>query len=103
MHQRFVLVFTFLLLSFSSFSQTYSISGRIADFKDTSALIGVTAILKNGTDTSVSTGLGTITDINGQFKIDGVSPGQYLLHLEYLGYRPQNKMLTITDKDFSVG
>ncbi len=92
-----------LMLSITSYSQTYSISGRIADFKDTSALIGVTAILKNGGDTSISTGLGAITDVNGQFKIEGVSPGQYLLRLEYLGYRPQNKMLTITDKDFSVG
>ena len=103
MFRHLALFSAILLLSFSSFAQTYSISGRIADFKDTSALIGVSAILKEGVDTSVSTGLGAVTDVNGHFEIDGVAPGQYLLHLEYVGYKSQNKMLTITDKNFSVG
>ncbi len=85
------------------FAQTFSISGRIADFKDTSALIGVTAILKDGTDTSKSTGLGAVTDADGHFEIDGVKAGSYLLHLEYVGYKPQNKLLTITDKNFLAG
>jgi len=103
MFTRLALVSAILLLSINSFAQTYSISGRIADFKDTSALIGVSAILKEGGDTSVATGLGAVTDANGHFQIDGVSPGQYLLHLEYVGYKSQNKMLTIVDKNFSVG
>ena len=103
MLSRLALVFAFLLVSLSSFAQTYSISGRIADFKDTSALIGVTVILKDGNDTSLTTGLGAATDVNGRFKIDDVAPGKYLLHLEYVGYRSQNKMVEIADKDFSVG
>ncbi len=87
----------------SSFAQTFSVRGRIADFKDTSALIGVTVILKDGTDTSIKTGKGAVTDENGRFEIDDVSPGSYLLHIEYIGYKPQNKLFTITDKNFSVG
>ena len=103
MLQRFALAFAFLLISFANFAQTYSIKGRIADFKDTSALIGVAVVLKDGNDTSVKTGLGDVTDISGSFNIKGVSPGKYLLHIEYLGYRSQNKMLTVTDRDFFVG
>lgn len=103
MFARFALVPVILLLSFRSFAQTYSISGRVADSKDTSSLINVTVILKDGTDTSINTGLGAVTDINGRFKIDGVNPGVYLLHMEYVGYKPQNKLLTISDKNFSAG
>ena len=103
MFKRLILVSVILLLSFISNAQTYSISGRIADFKDTSALIGVSAILKDGNDTSITTTLGAVTDINGHFQIDGVSPGNYLLHLEYIGYKSQNKMLSITDRSFSAG
>ncbi len=103
MFKRLLLASVILLLSFISNAQTYSISGRIADFKDTSALIGVSAILKDGNDTSITTTLGAVTDINGHFQIDGVSPGNYLLHLEYIGYKSQNKMLSITDRNFSAG
>jgi len=85
------------------FAQTYTISGRIADIRDTSALIGVSVILKDGNDTSKSTGLGAVTDVNGHFEIDGVNAGSYLLHLEYVGYKPQNRILNITDKNFSAG
>ncbi len=103
MLQRLAFVLTILLISFTSFAQTYSIKGRIADFKDTSALIGVSVVLKDGNDTSQKTGLGDVTDVSGNFNITGVSPGKYLLHIEYLGYRSQNKMLTVTDRDFFVG
>ena len=103
MLQRLALVLSILLTSFASFAQTYSIKGRIADIKDTSSLIGVAVILKDGNDTSQKTGLGDVTDIDGNFNIKGVSPGKYLLHIEYLGYRSQNKMLTVTDRDFIVG
>lgn len=103
MLKRLALIVTISIQAFSSFSQTYSISGRIADFKDTSALIGVSVILKDGNDTSITTGLGSVTDANGHFEIEGVGPGKYLLHLEYIGYKPQNRIINITDKNFSVG
>ena len=84
-------------------AQTFSITGRVADFKDTSALIGVSVILKIGSDTSEKTGLGAVTDANGKFQIDGVSEGSYLVHLEYIGYKSVNRLLNVSDKDVFVG
>ena len=103
MFPRLALVSAILLLAISSFAQTYSISGRIADIKDTSMLIGVSVILKDGSDTSINTGLGGVTDADGKFTIDGVAPGKYLLHLEYLGYKPQNRIVNVVDKNVLAG
>jgi len=100
---RLAMLCSVLLLSFSIAAQTYSITGRIADYKDTSSLIGVTIILKNGTDSSINTGLGAVTDEKGNFVIDGVSPGPYLLHAEYLGYTSINRIVNVVDKDISAG
>jgi hypothetical protein len=103
MNLRWALLCSLLLFSFSSFGQSFSISGRIADFKDTSSLPGVVVILKNAADTSINTGLGASTDVNGHYEIDGVSAGRYVLHIDYVGYKSQDKLLTITDKDFNAG
>ena len=100
---RLALLCAFLFLSFTTVAQTYKITGRIADFKDTSALIGVTVVLKNADDTTVNTGLGAVTDAFGSFEIDGVNPGEYILHIDYLGYKAQNKLINVIDKDFLVG
>jgi len=103
MGARLTTLFSILLLSLSVAAQTYSISGRIADFKDTSALTGVTVILKNGTDTSINTGLGAVTDANGRFEIDDINPGPYLVHTEYVGYISINRIVNVVDKNISVG
>jgi len=100
---RLAMLFSILLFSFSIAAQTYSISGRIADFKDTSSLIGVTVILKNADDTSIKTGLGAITDEKGSFVIEGVNPGEYILHAEYLGYTSLNRIANVIDKNITAG
>jgi hypothetical protein len=103
MATRFALLFGIIFFSVSAFAQTYTITGSIADFKDTSSLIGVTVVLRDGNDTSVKTPFGGVTDASGNFEIDGVSAGKYLLHLEYLGYKAVNKMFSVADKNVSVG
>ncbi len=103
MLSKFILFFCLLALSINAIAQTYKVSGRIADFKDTSAMIGVTVILREGADTTINTGLGAVTDNDGKFSIDGVSPGEYIMHLEYLGYKPQNRLINVIDKNFNAG
>ncbi len=66
-------------------------------------MVGVTIVLRDGSDTTINTGLGTVTDADGKFSIDGVNPGEYIMHLEYLGYKPQNRVISIIDKNFNAG
>ncbi len=62
-----------------------SITGKIIDQKTSEELVGV-AVQIEGTD------LKAYTDIDGNFKIDGVKPGIYNLLLTYISY--QDKKLS---------
>ena len=101
MTARLILLFSIIVFPFITFAQTYTITGRVADAKDTSSLPGVTVILTNTADTNNKTG--TTTDANGNFGIDNVNPGTYSLRLEYVGYKSFNRSIIITDKDFTTG
>ncbi|MCD6012410.1 MAG: hypothetical protein K0Q79_2272 [Flavipsychrobacter sp.] len=90
-----------LLFSFSGFSQTYNITGRVIDDKDTGSLIGVTVIITKPADTTFKTG--TITDADGNFQIAGLAPGQYALRFEYISYTQANRPVNIADGDVHVG
>ncbi len=98
---RSALLYLLLIFSFNGIAQTFSISGRVIDEKDKSTLINVTVVLSKTSDTSVKTG--TITDVDGNFQIDGVSPGGYLLHIEYVGYKAINKLISVADKNVAAG
>lgn len=58
---------------------TGTIKGTVRDKKDNSELIGVNVVLKG-------TSLGAATDVNGQFIIRNVKPGEYTLEISYIGY-----------------
>lgn len=98
---RPVLVSCLLLLSFISFSQPYTISGRIVDVKDTSALIGVTVIVVNADDSTIKTG--GVTDADGNFEIPNINAGKYRVRMEYVGYMSVAKQVTVTDNNVALG
>ncbi len=64
-------------------AQNASISGYVTDSKSGEALIGVTILL-------VEADQGTVTDINGFFSIENLKPQTYSLKASYVGY--ENKM-----------
>ncbi len=74
------LVFIFTQLFFLSiFGQKGTIKGHVYDNIMNEPMIFATVKLEN-------TNYGTITDIDGNFTLS-VPPGQYQLHLRYIGYR----------------
>jgi len=101
MIKRFALICSLLFFCFESLAQSYSVTGRVADKKDTSSLIGVTVICTSVSDTSIKTG--TTTDLNGMFVISGLEPGRYMIHLDYVGYKSSDNRIKIVDKDINVG
>jgi len=75
------LICLIILIGFSaSFPQTGSIAGKITDNKTSETLPGVNIILKG-------TYYGAATDLNGEFRIDNISSGNYTVEISFIGYK----------------
>ena len=76
-----------LLSSFGVYSQNGKITGQIKD-QNNSPLIGVNVFLENTT-------IGAQTGSTGDFVIEDVLPGEYILQASYLGYKRKEVKLRI--------
>lgn len=76
------------------YAQTFSISGKVTDGTDLSALIGVTVTIAPVNDTANKRG--ATTDAEGIFTIENIRNGSYLLKASYIGFVPYTQALTIT-------
>ncbi|MGN6566787.1 MAG: outer membrane beta-barrel protein [Flavipsychrobacter sp.] len=102
MNTKLLLLLSLFLLSvYTSFAQTHSVSGTIIDANDGSTLIGVNAVLIPILDTNNK--LGTVTDADGNFRIDNVAAGRYTFKTLYVGYKTTIQTVTVTDNDVSLG
>lgn len=94
----FKLLFASLLLILfvlPSNGQSYKISGRITDSKDSSEIIGANILLNGIRDTTYK--LGTVSDMNGNFELDNVPQGAYLLEFSYISYKTFTKKIFVKD------
>jgi Outer membrane protein beta-barrel family/CarboxypepD_reg-like domain len=98
---RSALLYLFVFLSFNGIAQSFNVTGTVTDDKDKSTLINVTVVLTNKSDTTIKSG--SVTDADGNFLIAGVNPGNYVLHIEYIGYKSVNKAVAVNDKDVPLG
>jgi len=81
--KRLPLTFAFLLSWALSYSQLadQTIRGVVVDKDSQFPVIGASVILVNSDPIN-----GTITDINGEFTIEGVTPGRHALKVSFVGY-----------------
>lgn len=63
---------------------TQTIKGRVLDALSETPLIGVNILV-----VTADHPMGTSTDMDGYFKIDGVPVGRHEVHMTYLGYEPR--------------
>ncbi len=82
-----MLLLALMLVSGAVFAQTGSITGKVFDNKR-ETLPGVSVSVDGTT-------IGTATDGDGGFKLNGVAPGQHVLTAKYLGYTTQSKTVTV--------
>ncbi|MDP2388102.1 MAG: outer membrane beta-barrel protein [Bacteroidota bacterium] len=91
----------FLILSFSFAlslkSQTFSVTGSVVDKKDTTSLIGVAVGLVSKQDSSVIKW--AITDTLGKFELSKVEIGEYIFKVNYIGYKPYQREISVASKD----
>jgi hypothetical protein len=83
MRQSF-LVIIYLLAATSAFSQSLSISGTIQSANDEETFPGASVVVQNPIDSTMIKG--GITDFNGNFNIDGLSTGKYLVKMGFVGF-----------------
>ena len=93
---RFTILVLFTFFTTNIFGQ-FSINGNVSANND--ILIGAEVMLyKMNSDFS----LGTLTDIEGNFKIENVEKGEYRLVVSYLGFKNNRNRIEI-DSDLDLG
>jgi TonB-dependent receptor len=70
-----------LVLPYVAFGQG-SLRGVVTDSLAKTPMVGANVFL-------VGTGLGCATDVDGQYKINGISPGKHILKVSSIGYAPK--------------
>lgn len=71
-----------LLIVFQAFSQSQVIKGKVLDAQAQYELIGATVILLESDPI-----LGTVTDVEGNFRLENVPVGRQTLGVQYVGYK----------------
>lgn len=82
-----------LFIALSTTAQTGGIRGVILDEVDGSPLTGGTASILYQADTTYRRS--TNTGLDGDFLLDGLRPGRYLLKLSYLSYTTSTRLITV--------
>lgn len=91
-----------VVFSLVASAQTATITGTVTDAKTNETLIGATIYLDG-------TSQGTITDFDGNYRLDNVQPGTYTLRCSFISYAPKSvEQLVLTagqelTQDFALG
>ncbi len=81
----------FLSFTLPVFAQNLTISGYVIDNKSEETLIGANVLV-------IGTNQGAATDMNGFFRITGISPGYFKLRITYIGYKEKIIEVTLFSK-----
>jgi len=99
--RNFTLLFFFLLgLTAARAQAPTTVSGRVTDGKDQSALIGANVLLIHLPD---SVKRGTAVDVDGKFQFDNVAAGRYVLNASFVGYQNALQPVTVAGAPVQVG
>jgi outer membrane receptor for ferrienterochelin and colicins len=87
---RFIITFTIVLFAFSLSAQTGGIEGRVMNENKPVefVVVGLTGTMHSA-----------VTDKNGHFKIENITPGKYELQFSLVGYEKIKKNIQISDKE----
>ncbi|MBX2841484.1 MAG: outer membrane beta-barrel protein [Flammeovirgaceae bacterium] len=99
---KYLSIFIFLLLSFSSIAQENSndsIKGRLIDDENAEPLTGASVMLLHLSDSTMK---GMISKPDGSFVIPKVTPGKYLLRITFVGYQKLERNIEKTTEELDL-
>lgn len=91
-----------LYFFYSTYAQSAWINGKILDNQNGQPLIGVNVVLKKSAD-SLQVYSGSTTDLEGEFKIEKVAKGNYILESSYLGYKTEKRTINVIGQNIQLG
>ncbi len=92
--KKYVLLCAFLMISVIAFAQTGGIKGKVVD--ETNLPLPGSAVSIDGTTT------GATADVNGNYTITGLKPGNYSITARFLGYVVFQKTVTVGNSVVTV-
>ena len=91
------LLFIFLFGTIWAFGQ--DITGTVKD--ENEALVGATTMLLNASDSVISSF--AITDAEGKFTIKKAFNGEYILQINFVGFKTYTKKVSVKGEDLNLG
>jgi len=101
MHYRFILIFFISILSYFSFSQEFTVIGKVIDSAESRVLEGAHVFLLNSDDPENSRY--DVTDRDGIFVFRNVIPRTYQLKVSYVGFSGRNREVKVEDSSLDIG
>lgn len=95
---RKLLLLTLLISSIGVFAQ--DITGKVTDPEE-GGLVGATAMLLNASDSVLSSF--AISDVDGNFVIKKAFNGDYILQVNFVGYKTFTQKISVSGQDVVVG
>ena len=98
------LLLLFFFIFSSIFSQNSSISGLVSDEQTKETIPMANISLKKQSEiisgiTNKTLVQGTVSDINGIFKISDIEPGNYILECSFIGYKTFKKEIKLNNNE----
>ena len=95
-----VLCFLLIGLQTARAQAPTTVSGRVTDGKDQSALIGANVLLIHLPDSAKS---GAAADASGKFQFDNVAAGRYVVDASFVGYQKIRQTVTVAGAPVQLG
>jgi hypothetical protein len=95
-----LLLFLFFGSFLSAWTQTFSLKGRIIDSRSRESVPNATILLLKFTDSLQVDGM--ISDLDGNFVLENIKEGEYLMKVQYLGYENLFKNIQL-QRDIELG
>ncbi len=90
----------FFFITSSVLAQNLTLTGTVQSAADEMTFPGASVMVQNPKDTTLVKG--NVTDFNGNFKIDGLKAGSYLVTIAFVGYDKHHQLIKL-EKDLSLG
>lgn len=100
--KQLLCILLFLIISISSFSQSFKVSGTLIDEETKSPLEAATVFMETVRDSTLVTY--TITDRSGKFTLEGNSSNKNVrVNISFVGYEPFQREINLTESIQDLG